>query len=369
MKTIKYLLIFAGLTFILSSCNDKQETIEEESNLIEITNQQFITDSMQLGKTETRLFENTIKCNGIIETLPNGMAKVSAPIPGVVKNINISNGQFVRKNQPLFELAGIEIIDIQKDFAEATANYKRSKSEYERIKSLYNEKVTSEKDYIVAETEFKTTMAKYNGLKLKIEAIGFSVVKIENGEFYSSYSIKSPIDGYISKLQTNIGSYIESQNELLEIINPEMFQIKLSIFAKDINNLKKGQSVRFKSLNNNDIHVATINSIGVTIDNESKSINCYASIKDKNLTNLIVNEYIEAEIITNSDTVIALPSNAIINSDTGNFILVLEKEDDNKYSFKKVEIKIGSKNEEFTEILEPKIDGLILTNGVYNISL
>ncbi len=369
MNTIKHLLIISGLTFVLFSCNNTQETSVKESNLVTISNQQFITDSMQLGNIETRQFEKTIKCNGNIEPLPKGMAKVSAPLAGVIKNIYIQNGQFVNRNQPLLELTGVEIIDIQKDFAEASANYKRLKSEYERILSLYNEKVTSEKDFIVAETEFKTSKAKYNGLKLKIEAIGFSVAKIENGEFHSSCSIKSPIDGYISKLQTNIGTYIESQNELMEIINPEMFQIKLSIFAKDIATLKKGQTVRFKSLNTDDMYFATINSIGVTIENESKSINCYATVKDKNLSNLIVNEYIEAEIITNIDSVIALPSDAIIKSETENYILLLDSKDDSKYLFKKVEIKIGNQINGYTEILEPKIDGLILTNGIYNITL
>lgn len=370
MKTIKQSLFFAAISIFILACGNKsQESTEQASNFIEITDQQFITDSMQLGKIETRSFESTVKCNGSIVPLPHGMAKVNAPFRGIIKNIYCQNGQLVQKNQPLIEISGNEIIDIQNDFAEALANYKRAKSEYERVKSLYNENVTSQKEFIQVESEFKTALAKYNGLKLKIEAIGFSVSKIEQGEFYSSYSIKSSIGGNISNIKTNIGSYIDTQTELMEIINPDMFQIKLSVFSKDIIDFKKGQTVRYKSSNTKDMHFATLSSIGVVIDNDTKSIECYATINNKELTNPIANQFVEAEIITNSYTVKALPTNAIIKSENDNFILVLNKQENGKYLFDKVRVKTGRQHNEFTEINEPTIDGDILTKGVYNISL
>ena len=370
MKTLKNLLFFSILIFFVVACGNKiQESTEQASNLVEITDKQFITDSMQLGKIENRSFESSVKCNGSVVSLPQGMAKVNAPFRGVVKKILCHNGQLVQNNQPLIEISGNEIIDVQNDFAEASANYKRSKSEYERVKSLYNENVTSEKEFILAESEYKTALAKYNGLKLKIESVGFLISKIEQGEFYSSYFIKSSIGGIISNINTNIGSNIETQTELLEIINPDMFQIKLSVFANNIKEFKKGQNVRFKTSNSNDVHFATLSSLGVVIDNETKSIECYATINNKGLTNPIANEFVEAEIITNKYTVKALPTNAIIKNENENFILVLNKQKDGKYLFDKVKVKTGKLHEGFTEINELNIDGLILTKGVYNISL
>lgn len=369
MNTIKRLIYFATAILTTVACNTQQTETQQESELIAITSQQFVNDSMQLGHIELRPFENTIKCNGTIIPLPNGMAKVNAPVNGIIKRINCQNGQLVKKNQILAELTGNEIIDIQKEFAEASANYKRLKSEYERIKSLYNEKVTSEKDFMLSESDFKTAMAKYNALKLKIEIIGFSISKIENGEFYSSYSIKSPINGYIASLQTNIGNYIDSQTELFQVINPEMFQIKLSVFANDISALQKGQTVRFKSVNSTATHNATISSVGVTVSNETKSIECYASINDLENITPIANDFIDSEIITNTDTVQTLPNEAIIKTDIGSFILVLNKQENDKYFFNKVEIKTGRQYKGYTEIQNTSITGLIATKGVYNISL
>lgn len=367
MQTAKHILNLAIATFIMFSCGNKPEVAEHESGLIEITNQQFETDSMQFGEIETKLFENIVKCNGTTVPLPNGIAKLNAPISGIIKSINCSNGESVDKNQPLIEITGNEIIEIQKEFAEVSANYKRIKSEYERIKSLYNEKVTAEKDFTVAETEFKASMAKYSGLKLKIESIGLNTSKIENGEFYSSYQLKSPIKGYISNFNTSIGSYIDSQAELLEIINPDMLQVKLSVFVNEIANLRKGQTVRFKSTNTLDYQHATISSIGVAINNETKSVECYAAITGKRAINPIAYEFVESEIVTSIDTVKALPSDAIIKTESGYAILALEKQHDNGYSLKKLDIIIGNQHNGYTQVITDIGNNKVLTKGLYNI--
>ena len=60
MNTIKHLLNFATATVILSACGNQQESNEQESNVIEITTQQFATDTMQLGKMVNKTFESTI---------------------------------------------------------------------------------------------------------------------------------------------------------------------------------------------------------------------------------------------------------------------------------------------------------------------
>lgn len=369
MTTVKKLLYLVIGTFILFACSRKSEPVEKESNFIEISNQQLSTDSMKLGEIERRPFEETVKCNGIIIPLPNGVAKINVPLPGVIKNIYCQNGQMVNKNQTVLEIGGNEVIDIQRDLAEVAADYKRLKSEYERLQSLYNDKVTSQKDFILAESEFKSAQAKYNGLKLKIERLGFPVTRIENGEFHTSYIIKSPIRGHVSNMNASIGSYIQPEIELIEIIDPSMFQLKLSVFPSDATNVKQGQTIHFKSANADEAHTAKISSVGVTVDSDSRSIECYATITDKQLAGPVANQFVECMIVTNTDTVSALPTDAIIKNETGNYVLVLNKQQDNKYLFDKVEVQPGRQSGGYTEIKGGKIEGKVLVKGGYNITL
>lgn len=366
MNTLRVIWIVATALFIATSCTNKQEAMEVTSELIEITTQQFHTDSMHLGKIEPKVFESTIKCSGTILPMANGIAVVNAPLPGVVKSIRCRNGQYVQKNVILLEISGNEIIDIQKDFAEASAYHKRVKSEYERIKTLFNEKVTSEKDFITAETEYKTSLARYQGLKMKIEAMGYLPLKIENGEFYTYYLIRSPIRGYISGIKALIGSYIDSHSELMEIIDPSMSQIQLNVFASDIKKVRKGQLVRVRSVDGNMTALATLSSVGIAMNEENKSIGCIASYQENSSIHLIVNEVVESEIFINKDTVKALPTEAIIKTETGYYILALKKKEKDRFLFFKTEVKIGRQYNGYTEILNDIEDNTFITKGVYN---
>jgi cobalt-zinc-cadmium efflux system membrane fusion protein len=369
MGTTRKILFAAASAFLMFACGNKHENAENEPGSIEISNQQFTINGMQLGKVEKRVFENVVKSNGIIIPLPNGSAKVNAPINGLIIRVNCNNGQFVQKDQILAEIGGADILDLQKEFAIIAANLKRLKSEFERIKFLHGEKVSSEKEYILAEAEYNALLANYNGLRLKIESIGLSSARIELGEFYSSFYLKAPIDGYISNLKANIGVNVGSQNELLEIVNPDLLQIKLSVFPNDISTIKKGQAVRIKTTNSNYEILGEINAVGVTIDEVSKSIYCFASIIDKKFFNRIANMYVESEIITHVDTVYGIPKSALIKSENKYYVLTLSKQDKDKYIFTKNEVSIGRENNEFFEILENQINGLILIKGGYNITL
>jgi cobalt-zinc-cadmium efflux system membrane fusion protein len=368
MNLIKQLMYMLLTTLLLLSCVKKSESAEESSDLITITKEQFNGEGMQLGKIQAHVFEQSVQCNATVVPLPGGMAKINAPVSGQLKTIYIQPGQYVVKNQNLFEIYGNEIIEIQRSCAEAAAQYKQLKNNYDRIKILHAENVVTEKEFIIAESNFLSAQANYNSLRLKLEALGLSVSKIEKCTFYTSYFIKSPITGNISKLNAHLGGFVDHQTTLVEVTDPTSFHLELSVYPKDINKLAKGQSVRFKSVNDDNVHQAVLTSIGLSVDNLSKSILCYASIVDKKAFNPVANQFVESEIVIGSDTVKALPSDAIVKNGDHYYIIVLKNKTNKAYQFEKVEIQVGRQHNEFTEVNVENEWGEILTKGVFNIS-
>ena len=369
MNTLKYFLLCAAIATLVLACHKTQTATPIESGLIAITNQQFTTDSMDLGTATTHPFENTVKCNGDIAPLPNGLVKLNATTPGTIAKIDCQNGQLIEKGQVLLEISGHEVIDLQREFAEAAANFKRMKNEYERLEQLYNEKVTSEKDFLATKNEFVVSKAKYNGLRLKVEALGFPILSIENGEFQATYTIKAPIGGRIIHLNATLGDYVTQQTEFLEIVDPSKFEVILSVFAKDISLLKPGQTVRCQPIGANNTFIATLGTIGVAIDQETKTIQCHARITNSGETNLIANQLVASEIITAIDTMTVVPSEAIIKTEEGYYILTLNKKDQEQYLFNKVEVQIGREQDGYTEIKSNLTGDLIAIKGVYNIQI
>lgn len=365
-------LIYILLIFIYSGCTNSQapdeEVTNELDNLIQVSVDQFDSDNMKVGELTNQVFEEFVICNGYIKASPSGRAQVSTQISGIVESIHCAPGDFVNKGQVLCRLSSIALIELQQDFAETSANLKRLKSDWERSKALYDEKIGAEKDFIAIENQYKIVAAKYQSLKLRLELLKLDVSKIKDGELYSSFSIQAPISGYIISQNIILGEFIELQKNLLEIVDVTQLQLQLSVFENDIKNIRSGQVIKFKSLGIPDqIYQASLISIGKTIDKETNTIQCFAKIENTNNLNLVNHAYIEANIIVDQNEAAALPNEAIVKSGKNYYVLVVEKSQEQIYYLKKVDVKIGSVSKGFTEILDGQGLTNIITQGVYNI--
>lgn len=372
LYTLFTIIPFAFM-FLSTGCGKSSKTNEdakvETEQLVKITISQFQSDSMAIGTISTQTFEDEVRCNGYITAAANGIAQISTPIAGIVESINCSMGSYVKKGQTLCMITGNELMSMQQEFTETSARLKRLKSDYERSKSLYDEKIGAEKDFIAIESEYKAMKSKYLSLKLRLELLRLNVAKIEAGDLYASFSVISPINGYITKQNLVLGQYIEQQKLLVEIVDVNQLQIQLSVFEKDIARLKPGQTVNFSSpgeisFNNK----ATLVSISRAVNPDTKTVTCIASIQNSQQTSLINQSYVEALIAVNSREAKALPSEALIKSGKDYYVMLVEKSDNEAYYLRKQNVNIGRTSKGFTEITD-KIDlTKVLVKGVYNLS-
>jgi cobalt-zinc-cadmium efflux system membrane fusion protein len=365
------LFSITAIFVLLFSCrsNVAEQKGEADEALITISQKQFEAGKMQLGEMQKMGFEKTIHCHGNIISKPGGSAKVSTFVSGLVKRIYCTPGQKIKSGQAIFEITGNELIEFQKDFAETASLLVRVKSEYERLKSLFSEKVGTEKELIFAESEYKATLAQYSALKMKMRLLGLDSEKVENGSFYESYIIKSPISGYVSQINVSLGQYADQQTTIAEVIDVSQFCVRIAVFEKDIPELKEKQKVQIRLLGDPSEYKASLSSIGKNVDNETRTILCIAEIDEPENANFVNNAYVEARVITSNDSVNAVTEEAIIKSGGNSYLLTLDKTQDETYYLNKVKIETGRIVNGFVEILgEPNLNK-ILCKGAYNIPI
>jgi len=367
MKT--KIIIGLILSVLVISCKNKTEQNSDKNlGLVAISKAQFESEKMTIGDPVLYPFADKVHFTGAIIPIVNGQAQISLPLPGIIENIQCKPAQMINKGTVLFEISGHWFIDLQKDFSESSAILSRLKSDYLRAKELYNDNISTQKEFTAAESNYYAENAKYKALKTKLESMGLDVAKIEKGEFYRSFPIKSPINGFVSSIIASLGQYIEPQQTIAEIIDNKSFQLKLNVFEKDIDKINNGQTVEFY-LNANKArkYQATINAIGRTIMPDSKSIECYATItKNKNI-NLVNNQFVEGEIFATLDSVLAVPETAIINSGNEQYLLMLEKEENAIFYFKIIKVSNGRKANNYIELTGKKPLKKFLLKGTYNI--
>lgn len=365
-RRINFLLASLLLIFI-QSCKENKPEKENNSNLIEVSVNQFQTEQMELGEPSKQLINTYVDVKAKITSQAGGYVKLSLPFDGIVKAIKCQPGDQVKKGQALFEVGGSDFIDIQMALAETSAQLQKAKANHDRLKKLYKENVGSAKDLLDAETEFKVAKAKNAAILLYFNDLNLDVTKISNGDFYKSYQVASPVNGKISNLSLVIGQHFSKESSLLEIIDNSNLILKMSVFPDDAMNFKEGMKVNFWDGNRSNQISAVITSIGNVVDEISKTVECYATIDDNIAKTLINNMFVEARVIIQSDSMEVLPKDAIIKSGDEIYILYLSKQDSSRYLFEKVEVNTGIENEKYISIKELDKSRKILIKGAYNI--
>ncbi|KGL61976.1 efflux RND transporter periplasmic adaptor subunit [Polaribacter sp. Hel1_85] len=373
MKRI-YILLFS---LVLISCGKSEKNAETakkqvaNDNSITITQSQFGSEKMELGTLTEQSFNKTVKTNGMIDVPPQNRANVSAFLSGYVKRTPLLVGDKVKKGQLVVTLENTEFIEIQQQFLEISEQLNYLKSEFERQQTLYNEKITSQKNFLKAESTYKTSLASYNGLQKQLQMMNMNPTSVAQGNISSTINIYAPIDGYVTKVYASNGAYISSSNPIVEIINTDHIHLELSVFEKDILKIKKGQQINFKVPEaSNKVFKAEVHLVGTSIDT-SRTITVHGHIENEETINFVTGMFVEAEIIIDAKKGQALPKDAVLEIGNNYFALILNNQKDGNYTFNKVKLDVGENNESYLEILntEDFENKKILTKGSFMLHL
>ena len=377
-----FILAIAVLSLpLLHSCHNRKgakEDIENSESLsgeipggsmgeIIVSREQFEASAMKIGDPLTTMFQEVISATGYITASPTGSLKISSMISGRVKDFNISIGERIQKGQLLFTLESNEIILLQQEYAEVYYNLNALKSNYERQKMLSEEQITSQKDFINAESDYKSLHSKAEGLKARLRMINIDPLQIEKGAILPVASIRSPMNGVVTKIDMVPGQFIEPQASVLEIIDPGKLQLKIHVFEKDLKDLVVGQDVLFYDPGDVDRALeATLSYIGKSIDPESKTLQCIAKLKSLSENAFAHNMYVKTEIITCHKEVLAIPVQALIQEEDQNFVLTLIGEKEDKFIFRKIPIHVGDVQKGYVQIMDEEVKNLLIGGG-YNL--
>lgn len=376
MKKYNYILsILVGFAFI--ACGGEKKTgeepsmVEEDKSVVVVTQEQFKTMNMEISPLVEKDFDVVIKASGRIDVPPQKRAKVTSFVGGFVKSLSHMVGDKVTKGQPLLTLESPEYLDIQQSYLEIFGQLSYLKSEYERQRTLFNEKIASQKKYLEAESDYKKAKATYESLRQKLRLLNINPEQVEQGKLSSSVTVYAPISGDITIINANMGMSVSPSDVIMEIVDTKSLHLELSVFEKNVFDLKNGQKVKFIIPQiSSDEFEAVISLIGKSVEGNDRIITVYATLDDAAKQKLLSGMFAEAQIVADSKKVLSVPVDALTSEESNQFLLVLESEKEGNYTFRKTLVKTGERNGEWVEVLVDnniKADARILVKGVYDV--
>ena len=362
-------LLFIAVLF--ASCGSKTEETkqeehhEEEASVVELTPEQVKIINLKLGKIEMKDLSGAIKVNGMLDVPPQNLVSISAPMGGFVKSTELLQGMKVSKGQAIVVMQHPDYIQMQQDFLESKSQLDYLELEYKRQQELSKDNVNSQKTLQQAKSQYESMLAKNAGLKAKLMMLGINGDKLTSQTIQNTISINSPISGYVTHVNVNIGMYVNPTDVMFKIVDTEHLHAELTVFEKDVPKIKIGQKVRFTLANETDERTATVYLIGREIS-EDRTVRIHCHL-DKEDLDLLPGMYLKAYVEAGTQSLPAIPNEAIVNFEGKNFIFVTEKEANH---FKMLEVTKGISELGFTEV-EMKEglndESLIVINGAYDI--
>ncbi len=355
MKNTIHYIIIIGLS-LLSCTNPKpkenkstapsNQEVRAENELISISNDQYENENMSMRSFEKYNFVSEIASTGILDVPPNGRAVISAQIGGHIKDSPLLVGDQVKKGELLLSIENIEFLELQQQYLEVTEQLTFLKSDYERQSNLFKEKITSEKSFLKAKSDYNRTVATYKGLKKKLQLLHIDPEQVENGFLSSVAMIYAPITGDITEIHIKTGSYVSSSDEIMEIVNTAHMHLELKIFEKDVLKIKKGQRVSFSIPESNSKQFkGEVHLIGKSIQPD-RTVKVHAHIDDNDTNGFIPGMFVQATIHTDELTGLAISKEAIMEIDDMTYLLLLTSKNKEGYVFKKMPVSVGITDED-----------------------
>ncbi|MCZ4244091.1 efflux RND transporter periplasmic adaptor subunit [Pedobacter punctiformis] len=390
---IMFVMCFAAATIV--SCGGKSSTEtedskkasteeaheEENTNTAMLTGSQMKSIGLKLGSIENKQLTTALKTNGTLQVPNQNRASVNSVYSGAIKSLLVQPGNLVRKGQTIATISNPEFIQVQSDYLNASAKISLVELEVKRQKELNAGNAGALKNLQSAETELKTLQTAKATYAQQIQLMGLNPGRLSKGRLISVLSVKSPINGVVSNVKVEMGSYVDVNTPIAEIVDNSQLHLDLFVYEKDIPKLKNNQLIHFTMTNNpGKEYDAQIYSLGSSFEGESKAVTVHAKVQG-NKAGLIDGMTVTAVISLETGTKPAVPSEAIVNLGGQDFIFVRKVEaehqkgnettghkDEKGMTFEKIPVAKGTTDVGYTEITllkEIPKDAEIVVKGAF----
>ena len=369
MKLKNLIAVLSILTILACTGNKTKEAVEVEkgndslsADLVTLNAAQLKTANLAFGTAQLMSMHKILKVNGAIDVPPSNIVSISIPMGGYLKKTSLIPGMFVKKGNLLAVLEDPSYIELQQDYLTAKSKLVYLEADFNRQRDLNATKSTSDKIFQLARSDYESQKYLTKSLSEKLKLLGIDPLTLNENNISRAINFNAPINGYVTKVNVNIGKYVTPTDILFEIIDPSDLHLRLIVYENDATNLKVGNKVSFYT--NNDIrkkYLAKVAVINPNI-NEDKTTEVHCHLVNESVR-LYPGTSANAEIELNDAKVNAVPEQAIVKWQNKPFVFI--KMEGN--SFKMVPVEMGVSTNGYVEIKNDLGKQAIVTTNAYTL--
>jgi len=256
----------------------------------------------------------TIRLTANIAHNLDRMFHVTPRVRGRVVEVYASIGSVLGAGGPLALLDSTELGEARAEYTKALALLDLAKTNVEREKRLFEQKISPQKDLLAAQADERRAEAEVRMLHEKLRLYGLPDGEIDGANTAPSrYMVRAPGPGVVVEKEITPGEVIEAGRKVFTISDLSTVWILVNIFEKDLARVSKNIAVKMQTDSYPDeVFVGKVAYIGDVVDPQNRTVPLRVAVANPN-RRLKPGMFATAEVVTGEASVqaIVIPSSAV----------------------------------------------------------
>lgn len=339
-----------------------QETAEQKTTLTDaqIKSAGLLTDTIRMETLHTEIL-----VNGVVDVPPQNMISVSFPLGGYLRTTDLLPGMHVNRGQVIARIEDPSLVQLQQDYLVAKAKLTYLELDFERQRELNADEVNTAKQFQQVQADFVAQKVTIRALGEKLRLVNIDPEKLNENTISRSVPIYSPINGFVSKVNVNIGKYVNPADVLFELINPDDMHAALTVFEKDLPFVQPRQRVKVSFVEDPlkeyecEVLLVTKN----VDENRGALVHCHFETQPKQL---LPGMFLNARIQVDNVKTLAVPEEALVRYANNEYLIKVT----GKNTYELLPVVSGVKQEGKVAVSSTKenlTDVVVVTKGAYTV--
>jgi cobalt-zinc-cadmium efflux system membrane fusion protein len=244
--TVSASLLLAGCS-VLGSREQKPESVPASRNPLEIKTAPALLEQVKIGPPVWAQVAGSLRVPGRVEVDETRMARVGSPVTGRITELEVLEGQTVKRGQILATLHSSELSDAQFDFLKAYSQQQLARRATLRARQLLEAGVIGEAELQRREAEFSQASAEVSSARDELKVLGMSeeaIARLEATRTVNSLShIVASIDGTVLERKITIGQVVQPADTLFVLADLSHVWLVAEVPEQTSGHLAAGKAV------------------------------------------------------------------------------------------------------------------------------
>ncbi|MGC8852154.1 MAG: efflux RND transporter periplasmic adaptor subunit [Hydrogenobacter sp.] len=342
LKYIGFLVVIGLVVLWLAGVfthKEKSGQVEREQKLI---------TGLKIGKAE-KVQEVLVGYVGNV--VADNIAEISTRVAGRITNVNVKEGQMVKRGQVLLTIdasdilaqanaVGEQVKQAEYAYRSALANYEAVKKTYERYQALLKENAITQQEFDQIKAQYDSAKAQLEQAKAGISAVQFQKKAVLSALEYTT--IRAPFDGYVSQKRVDVGDLATPGTPLLIIEKPP-YKLEVNLPEKYLSRLHVGDTydVYIEALNKT--IQGKVSEVSPSVDPVTRTFRVKLTLSDSNLKSGMYAKLLMPEALS----AVLVPESAILRRFDFTGVWVVKPDKTLELRF----VKLGEKRGNMVEVL------------------